>query len=309
MGGVTQVAAGSAASSNLRGASLMILAAASHAACQGLMRWASPDVPFLQAMFLQSFGALTVIAITAGLTGQIRLTLHRSDAIPAIVYAGAETALGAAVVASLYVMGVGQVSAILQGAPAVVTLAAIMILREPAGVQRIAAVLFGLAGVILILHPGSEIAQASAVLPLLAIFVIVVRDMALRRVRGRMPPIPLALMSFSALTVASGVTALATGWETMPVGVLAKLFASSGCLAAGVLFSLRAVQTGDLGFVVQFRYCSLLFALLIGWLAFGERHDPMMLLGCAIVVSAGLWQLSAAGATARFGLAKAAQRS
>ena len=52
-------------------------------------------------------------------------------------------------------------------------------------------------------------------------------------------------------------------------------------------------RTGSIGAVTPYRYSRLLFGISIGVLVFGERLDAPMLLGCAVVIGAGLfigWQ-------------------
>jgi drug/metabolite transporter (DMT)-like permease len=51
------------------------------------------------------------------------------------------------------------------------------------------------------------------------------------------------------------------------------------------------MRTGEVSVVTPFRYTRLVFALVLGVLAFGERPDALTLLGSMIIVASGLYTL------------------
>ena len=51
------------------------------------------------------------------------------------------------------------------------------------------------------------------------------------------------------------------------------------------------MRVGDLGAVTPFRYTSLLWALLLGWLMFGEWPTPLTFLGVVIIATTGCYIL------------------
>jgi drug/metabolite transporter (DMT)-like permease len=57
----------------------------------------------------------------------------------------------------------------------------------------------------------------------------------------------------------------------------------------GYLFIVMAMRVGDVAIVAPFRYSALIWAILIGWLVFGEIPKGLTLLGAAIVVATGLY--------------------
>jgi drug/metabolite transporter (DMT)-like permease len=54
----------------------------------------------------------------------------------------------------------------------------------------------------------------------------------------------------------------------------------------------QAMRTGEVGVVTPFRYARLLFALVLGFVVFGERPDALTLLGSAVIVACGVVILS-----------------
>jgi S-adenosylmethionine uptake transporter len=51
------------------------------------------------------------------------------------------------------------------------------------------------------------------------------------------------------------------------------------------------MRTGEVAYVVPFRYTSLLWAIALGYLVFGEVPDKFTLIGSAIVIATGLFTL------------------
>jgi len=64
-----------------------------------------------------------------------------------------------------------------------------------------------------------------------------------------------------------------------------------GAVAVGVFAYaalMKAMRTGDIATVTPFRYTRVPFGIGLGAAFFGERIDSLMVLGCAIIVAAGL---------------------
>jgi drug/metabolite transporter (DMT)-like permease len=50
-----------------------------------------------------------------------------------------------------------------------------------------------------------------------------------------------------------------------------------------------ALRSGDISAVAPFRYSALLWAMLLGYLVFGDVPDAMMVAGASIIVLSGLY--------------------
>ena len=62
-------------------------------------------------------------------------------------------------------------------------------------------------------------------------------------------------------------------------------------LTLGYLSSVTAMRVGDIGFVAPFRYSSLLWAILLGWVFFANLPPLHAVVGAAIVVATGIYTL------------------
>jgi drug/metabolite transporter (DMT)-like permease len=52
-----------------------------------------------------------------------------------------------------------------------------------------------------------------------------------------------------------------------------------------------AMRTGEISFIAPFRYTALLWAIALGYLAFGDVPDVAMVVGSLLVVGSGLYTL------------------
>ena len=80
-------------------------------------------------------------------------------------------------------------------------------------------------------------------------------------------------------------------WAPVDARLAGLVIGSSFFVIGGYLFSVMVMRVGDVSFVAPFRYTSLLWALVLGWLVFGDWPDTVTLLGAAIVVASGLFTL------------------
>jgi drug/metabolite transporter (DMT)-like permease len=105
----------------------------------------------------------------------------------------------------------------------------------------------------------------------------------------------LGFYGFTTMMIAGACYAV---WDGKPfVSLQAQQFLMlAAALLAGVIAYtalMTAMRTGSIGAVTPYRYSRLLFGISIGVIVFGEQLDAPMLLGCAIVIGAGLfigWQ-------------------
>ena len=60
-------------------------------------------------------------------------------------------------------------------------------------------------------------------------------------------------------------------------------------LLIGYQCIIMALRVGDISAVAPFRYSALLWAMLLGYLVFGDVPDAMMVTGASIIVLSGLY--------------------
>lgn len=186
-------------------------------------------------------------------------------------------------------MPLASLTAILQSVPLAVTLAAAAVFGERLGWRRLAAIGLGFCGVLLIVRPGTDGFNPAALMALATVGWVVLRDLSTRAVSAGTPTLGLVLIGSLAVTATGGVGALAGGWQPVAAGHLGLLALSAVCVVGGYVGVVLAVRGGEMGAIAPFRYSGLVWAMLLGWLVFGDFPRPLTLLGAAIVVGTGLF--------------------
>jgi drug/metabolite transporter (DMT)-like permease len=161
------------------------------------------------------------------------------------------------------------------------------------GWRRWSAIGVGFAGVLLIIQPGMAGFTPASLFAVVAVIMLGMRDLCSRAVPPQVTSLQLAAWGFLSLVPAGLAMMLFLG--TSPASLAApdamRLVAVLvvGCL--GYYALVAATRTGEVSAVVPFRYTRLVFALLLGYVVFGERPDALMLGGAALIVGTGLYTI------------------
>jgi drug/metabolite transporter (DMT)-like permease len=106
------------------------------------------------------------------------------------------------------------------------------------------------------------------------------------------PTLVISLSSASVVAVVGCVWALVEGWQPMTARETGLLLASSLLLAAGYQFLVLALRSGaEFSVIGSFRYASILWALGIGYVVWGDIPNALALAGIAVIAAAGLYIL------------------
>ncbi len=174
--------------------------------------------------------------------------------------------------------------------PLFVTAMAPYALGERVGWRRRLAVLAGFLGVLIMARPGGEAMQWALLFPLGAALCGGTRDLITRRI-SRTETTVSVLFVTTLMVVLAGLATFPLGWAPLRAGDL-WVFASSGTLIAGAHYlMIEAFRLGEAALVAPFKYTSMVWALLFGFLIFGDLPDASTLLGAGVVVLAGFYVL------------------
>jgi drug/metabolite transporter (DMT)-like permease len=177
-------------------------------------------------------------------------------------------------------------------APVMVAAAAPLLLGERVGPWRWGAIAAGFGGVLIALGPGSapgggEGRQAwAALVALLGTGCFAAMVLTGRQLRGT-PDTTLAFWQ-NCGTLAAGLALAPWAWTapTPPDLALLGLLGLVAMLAH--LCMNRSLKLAPAALAAPFQYTLLLWAVILGWLVFGDVPRPAMLLGAAVIVAAGL---------------------
>ena len=279
-------------SDNLRGAVLMALAMAGFALEDMFIKLLADTLPVGQILVFLGIGGALAFGIIAHRKGQ--QLLSPALLTPALLLRNMSELVGTVgFVLGFVLASLATASAILQAAPLVVTLGAVLFLGEKVGWRRWTAIGVGFFGVMLIVRPGMAGFEPASLFAVIGVIGLAGRDLATRVIPRTVSSYQISSWAF-AMIIPAGVFLMVT--MNTPA-VMPNMLQATGLVAAlgvGVLayYALVAsMRVGELSFVTPFRYTRMLFALIVAVLVFEERPDTLMLVGAAIIVSAGLFTL------------------
>lgn len=241
-------------------------------------------------------GTLILLAILGILRLQGRLgALRLQNRLVMGVRAGSITAATFCFLTALSMMPVADALAIAFISPVFATLLAIALLGEKVGVWRWSAMAVGFVGVFVALNPGGLLSGAPtsygwqvAMLPLVTALLTAVRDVSSRRLVSGDDS--LAIMFYTVLAVATAgyTTALGGAWR-MPEAFDLALIGAAACFMFGAyFFQIESFRFAPVNLVAPFRYVSLIFAAILGYMVWGFVPTWNMAVGGTIVVASGL---------------------
>lgn len=276
-------------SPNLKASAFMMLSMMGYTVNDMLVKTIGQSLGTTQIIGLR--GAILCLLISL-LLWQRGLIPRLSEAWSGRVVLRALMELGATLtfLTALVQLPMASTSAILQALPLAVTLGAALFLKEKVGWRRWVAIAIGFIGVLIIIRPGLDSFEPLSLLVLVSVLFAAARDLV---TRGLPPQLPSLMVSgVSALLIGLAgliLTTLDQAWQPVTPSHWGLLLAAAAFLFVGYQFIVLAMRSGEIGHVLPFRYTSLLWAIALGYIVFGDTPDALTLLGSSIVVATGLF--------------------
>lgn len=182
---------------------------------------------------------------------------------------------------------------ILQATPIVVVAGAALIFREQVGWRRWLAIGVGLAGVFVIIQPGSDSFSVLSILAVLGMLGFAGRDLASRAAPSVLSTSILGLYGFLSVILAGMLILLWQETELVMPDPETAFYLAGSVLVGVAAYSglMKAMRTGEVSAVTPFRYTRLLFGIGLGVLWFNETLSLAMMFGCGLIVTSGLFIL------------------
>ena len=278
------------------GVSLKLISILSFVAMQTVIKAAGEEVPAGEVVFFRCFFALVPVAIYLAWLGDLRTAFSTNDlkghAIRGLI--------------GVCAMGLGFFSitrlpypewiTINYATPLVTVILAALFLGERVRAYRWTAVVIGLVGVAVVTVPGltvgSDAMSGPHVVGIIACLVgsvfAAVAMLQVRKLAQTEKTATIVLYFMLAATIISAFSA-PFGW-IVPSASQTVLLVLAGILGGiGQLLLTAAYRYADTSTIAPFEYSSLILAIVIGALLFGEAINPSTLAGGAIVIAAGIF--------------------
>ncbi|KJC55402.1 multidrug DMT transporter permease [Bradyrhizobium sp. LTSPM299] len=171
--------------------------------------------------------------------------------------------------------------------PIFVTAMSGLVLGEHVGWRRWTAILVGFCGVLIALRPSSQTISWPAMIALGGSLSFAVLMLITRSLRST-PDIVLASSQFGG-TFILGAALSPFGWVTPSAGSLGLFFAAGIISVAALLCVNRSLKLAPASVVVPYQYSMIVWAVIFGFVVFGDVPSWATIVGAAIIIGAGLY--------------------
>ena len=270
---------------NFLGSFLMVVAMATFAVEDSVIKLVSSVLPVGQILFLLGVGgALSFFGLALILRKEIfsygvfTRPMHFrviSEVTGRVFYSSA-----------LALTPLASSTMILQATPLVVVIGAAVLFKEKVSALRWAAVLLGFFGVLIIIDPSSDSFSFLSILAVIGMLGFAGRDLASRVVPKSLNILALGFHGFMSIALSGIVLTLfcnesiiwpdSSSWLYLLLGVFL------GTIGYSALIS--AMRIGEVSAITPFRYSRIIFGVAIGMFFFGENITLTATLGCGLIV-------------------------
>ncbi|MEM7748009.1 MAG: DMT family transporter [Pseudomonadota bacterium] len=278
----------------LAGIGLLVLGMGLFTINDAISKWLTVIYPVSEFIFVRgSFAVLTVLIFVAfsGGLAQLRLVSVKGQ-----IARSAAQAIGTLLlVSTLGFLPLATVTALLFASPIMMAALSGPMLAEHVSWQRWSAILLGFAGVLIMVQPGTDSFQLLMVVPLLGALALSIRDLLSRSLARTetatsilfMGVLGQMLVGLVAIPIEAGP--VKGDWRPIEPFHFAVL-AASGCVSGcGQFLVVQAFRNAEASLLAPFKYSTLLWAVAIGFVFWGEIPSPVVLVGAGLVMLSGLY--------------------
>jgi drug/metabolite transporter (DMT)-like permease len=174
-----------------------------------------------------------------------------------------------------------------QATPIFVTALSAVLLREHVGWRRWGAILIGFCGVVIALQPSAQSVSWPAMIALAGSMAFAATLLITRLLRTT-PDIVLSAAQFAG-TLVFGIVVAPFGWIA-PTPASLGFFIASGAISVAALFCVnRSLKLAPASTVVPYQYSMILWAVMFGYVVFGDVPSRATIAGAAIIIGAGFY--------------------
>lgn len=276
--------------SPFRGIACVLAAGALLALNSAVVKFLVEDYTPGQIMSLRALFVFVVVAVFVWRGGGLR-TLRIRSYKGQIARASTLAITGFLMILSVDYLPLGDVFAINHASPVIMTALAVVCLGERVGWRRWSAVSAGFLGVLIMMRPTAAAFQAAAILPLLVAFGSAIRDIITRKLAATESSNATFFVTTMVIFLSGLVLSLFSGWNPIePVDLW--LFALAALFQGIAHFlMIEAFRFAEAKVIAPFKYATILWAMVMGFVFWGDVPDLWIIVGGSIVVASGLYIL------------------
>lgn len=275
-------------SSNIKGAGFALVAMGIFATHDVVVKWlGETGYSAFQTIFfasLFSFPLVSLILLSDAKEGSLRPKHPYWMALRTIM----TSVTGLSAFYAFSVLPLAQTYAILFATPLVITMIAIPLLGEKVGFRRLAAVIVGLCGVLVVLRPGSTDLSFGHLAALIAAFCGALSAVIVRKIGNEERSVVMILYPIMSNFILMGA-AIPFVYEPLEVEHVGGLVVIALFGLIGSYFVIQAYRTGEAAVVAPMQYSQIIWATIYGYLLFDEGLDLWTIVGTLIIILSGVY--------------------
>lgn len=274
---------------SVRGIACMLTSIAMFAVMDANVKWLSASYPVSQLLFFRSLFSLVPVFIYLTYSGGLQSlkTRHMGGHFARSVIGLVSMGL---FFLSFTLMPLADAVAIAFAGPLFITVLSVPMLGEAVGPRRWAAVFVGFLGILLIARPGGDLFTVMALLPLGAALSMAFAMIMVRRLASTESNAAIVFYFAVISTIATGAV-MPFQWVTPAPADWLPLIALGVIGGTAQLIMTNAYRLAQVAVVAPFKYIAIIFAIIFGFVLWGDVPDSSMLLGAAVVIASGLYIL------------------
>ncbi len=251
-------------------------------------KWLSTDYPVGEIIALRSL--LVVATLGSGLwfrggLNALRPARFRNQILRGVCF----VASSFTIVTALSLLPIADVTAITFASPLFIVALAGPLLGERVGLKRWMVAIIGFLGVLIIAKPTPSTFQWAAFVALAAAVASTARDMVTRHISAVESSNLTTFYSMVITAIAGSLTALVSSWR-WPTGVDFWLFILLAAFNGGAHFMMiESYRRAEASMVAPFRYTALVWAILFGYVIWGDVPNLWLIAGSGLVIGSGLY--------------------
>jgi drug/metabolite transporter (DMT)-like permease len=266
---------------------MMIVATILFAGASAASKWLVAEYPVGEVLFLRSLSSLIAGAIVIlPVTGLSVYATHRPR--DHLARGLSQSISQLALLLAFSLMPLAGAVAINFSAPLFAALVSIVWLKEPAGFVRGGALIIGFIGVLIVTDPGANSLTLGALFALVNAVMYGTVTVAVRGMTRTESANTLVIWMLTVLAFFHSFL-LFFGWRSPSLFDGALLFGTGFINAIGQWFWTKALQQAPAPAVTPFYYLMLVWALVLGFVLWGDVPTAGLLVGSGIVVATGLF--------------------
>ena len=272
------------------GIALMLGTTILYATSTAISKWQVASYSFAEVLFFRT--AVSLVVVAALVLPRMGITVFRTKRLrDHAARSFTQTAAQSLILIALSMMPLAGAMAINFSAPLFATLFAALWLKEKVGLARAAALAAGFGGVLLVTSPGADSVSTGALFALGNAVLYGSVTAAVRGMSETESPQTLAIYQMLFMTLFFAVALPVFGFSVPSGRDALAMIAAGVCNGFGQYWWTRSLSLAPPAAVGPFYYFTLVWAMVLGFVFWGDVPSLELLAGSAVVVGSGLFLL------------------